>query len=89
MGGRATFDRAGDSTGGRARSLRKRRCQSPVERDAATERDCVSAFEPETGPSLPKVRFVFGFTVLSLFDGPQSASDGIWNMLFSSVRCLG
>ena len=35
---------AGDSTGGRARSLRKRRCQSPVERDAATERDCVSAF---------------------------------------------
>ena len=44
---------------------------------------------PETGPSLPKVRFVFGFTVLSLFDEPQSASDGIWNMLFSSVRCLG
>ena len=35
---------AGDSTGGRARSLRKRKCQSPVERDAATERDCVSAF---------------------------------------------
>ena len=31
---------AGDSTGGRARSLRKRSCQ----RDAATERDCVSAF---------------------------------------------
>ena len=44
---------------------------------------------PETGPSLPKVRFAFGFTVLSLFDEPQSKSDGIWNMLFSSVRCLG
>ena len=44
---------------------------------------------PETGPSLPKVRFVFGFTVFSLFDETQCASDGIWNMLFSSVRCLG